>query len=131
MWLYTSEWQGHKTFKMIPVKPDCPFVEAIFDPESKVLVLISRTAKQSMHMLPKLDDNGDVMMMKLQPRMNGKKFKEERKVVETFLEYYMSEKSEITEFIKMFAVNQETFDINPAMDLVIEKPKPEGPVLTV
>lgn len=129
MWAYTSVWGAHETFKLIPITKDCPFVEMIFDPESKVLVVISKTAKQSMHMLPRLDDNGDPMMMKLQPRQNGKNYKEERRVVETFLEYYISNKEEIKKFIEMFAVNHAEFDFSKAMDMVIEQPKQSGPVL--
>jgi hypothetical protein len=53
MMLVESTWQDTKTFKMIPISNDCPYVECIFDPSSKVFVIISKVTKTSLHMLPK------------------------------------------------------------------------------
>jgi hypothetical protein len=55
------------------------------------------------------------MMMKTAARANGKPFKEERRTVETYQEYYLTEKEEQIAFIKMFAVNAETFDFEKFM----------------
>ncbi len=51
--------------KLIPVSKDCPYVEAIIDPGSKILAVISTIAKETCHMIDKLDDNGDPQKMKL------------------------------------------------------------------
>ena len=56
MMLVTSSWGNNKTFKMIPVTPESVYNEAIFDLDSKVLALISKEKKESMHMVAKLND---------------------------------------------------------------------------
>jgi hypothetical protein len=54
--------------------------------------------------MPKLDDNGDVVLRKVKTD-GAKPYKEERRTVETFQEYYISDLSQISEFIEMFAIN--------------------------
>ena len=110
MLLFTSFWQDSPTFKMMPIVDSCPFVEVIYDPNLEMLVVINKTFKQTFHNVPKQDDNGDIVMMKTAPRKNGKPFKEERRSIDTYQEYYMTEKSEIEAFIKRFAVNAYEFD---------------------
>ena len=110
MMLITSSWGSNKTFKLIPVTKDCPFNEAIYDFDSKVLAVIGKDSKDSMHMLPKLNEWGDPLMLKIGKRSNGKEYAEERKMINTFYEYYIEETSEISEFVKMFAVNADSFD---------------------
>jgi len=110
MMLTSSNWGPHKTFKLIPVTPDCPYVEAIFDPSSKILAVISKVSKQSFHMIPKLDDNGDPIKLKIGKRSNGKDFKEQRSLMQTNAEYYISDKVDIEVLIKGFAINADTFD---------------------
>jgi hypothetical protein len=110
MLLVTSTWGKTTTFKMIPVTVHCPYNEAIYDPENKVLALISKDKKESMHMIPKLNEFGDVVPMKIGKRNNGKDFAEERKVMETFYEYYVEDQEEIKAFVSMFAVNADKFD---------------------
>ena len=110
MMLTSSNWGPHKTFKLIPVTPDCPYVEAIFDPSSKILAVISKVSKQSFHMIPKLDDNGDPIKLKIGKRSNGKDFKEQRSLMQTNAEYYISDKVHIAPLIKGFAINADTFD---------------------
>jgi Mg2+ and Co2+ transporter CorA len=104
MMVVKSEWNNRPTFKMIPVGPKCPYVECIYDPESKVLAIIGQTRKNVFHMMPKLDDNGDVVLRKVKTD-GAKPYKEERRTVETFQEYYISDSSQILEFIEMFAIN--------------------------
>ena len=48
MMLVTSTWDREKTFKLIPVSPDSPYNEGIFDPENKVLAVISKEKKQTL-----------------------------------------------------------------------------------
>ena len=104
MMAVTSEWNNRPTFKMIQIGTKCPYVECIYDPESKVLALIGQTKKNVFHMMPKLDDNGDVVLRKVKTD-GGKPYKEERRTVETFQEYYISDISQILEFIEMFSIN--------------------------
>ena len=116
MMLVTGSWGNNKTFKMIPVTPDCPFNEAIFDRDSKVLALIGKEKKQSMHMVAKLDDNGDVKTLKIGRRAGGKEYAEERKTLETYYEYYVENPEEIKNIINLFAVNADSFDYNVYME---------------
>lgn len=116
MVLVTGSWGNNKTFKMIPVTPECPYNEAIFDRDSKVLALIGKEKKQSMHMVAKLDDNGDVKTLKIGRRAGGKEYAEERKTLETYYEYYIENPDEIKEIINMFAINADTFDYTQYME---------------
>jgi hypothetical protein len=46
MMLITSAWGSKKTFKLIPISPECPYNEAIFDVDNKVLAVISKQKKE-------------------------------------------------------------------------------------
>lgn len=114
MILITSAMQGEKTFKLMPIHKDCPFNEGIFMPEGRILVMMSREKKESVHMLPRLDENGDPMKAK-DKRLNGKTYKETRVHLETYTEHYLAEKEEIISLIKMIAVNADTYDFQKYM----------------
>ena len=109
MMLVQATWNDKQTFRMIPVADSCPYVECIFDPDTKVFVVISKIAKQSLHMLPKLDDNGDPMAVKSK-RSNGRNFREERHKIEVFQEFYVEDTTAMNALISMFAVNADSFD---------------------
>ena len=115
MMLVESTWQDTKTFKMIPVSNDCPYVECIYDPSSKVLVLIGKTTKTSLHMLPKLDEYGKAIS-------GNRGAKQERRSIDTFQEYYIEEEKDIKELVKMFAVNASKFDTAKFLDKKSNKP---------
>ena len=105
----SSVWGNNKTFRLFPIDSNCPYMECIYDPETKILVVISKISKQSYHMLPVLDENGDAIAPK-RPRPNNKPVKEERRLVETFQEYYIIVNEEIYDFLSKVAVNAEGFD---------------------
>ena len=109
MLLIQSDWNEEKTFKLIPLTNDCPYIEAIYDPSTKVLVMISRVSMTKLHMLPKLDDNGDPAPLKV-PRKNGRSVKEERKTIETFQEFYIDNHDAIDDLVDIFAVNKDKFN---------------------
>lgn len=115
MMLVESTWQDTKTFKMIPVSNDCPYVECIYDPSSKVFVLIGKTTKTSLHMLPKLDEYGKAVS-------GNRGAKQERRSIDTFQEYYIEEEKDIKEITKMFAVNASKFDIAKFLEKAPNKP---------
>jgi len=121
MMLVTSNWGNNKTFKMIPITPECPYNEAIFDRDSKVLALIGKEKKQSLHMVAKLDDNGDVKTLKIGRRLSGKEYSEERKTLETYYEYYVESPEEIKDVINMFAINSDAFDYVHYMEQAYEE----------
>lgn len=106
-----STWNGKQTAKLIPISNDCPYVECIMDPESKIMVVISKVSKQTLHMLPRLDDNGDPKMLKVTKRPSGKTVMEERKTIETFQEYYIDDKTAIMNLIDLHSVNPEEIKV--------------------
>jgi hypothetical protein len=117
----SSVWGDAKTFRFIPITEDCPYLEAIYAPDTKILVLISKVIKTSYHMVPVLDDHGDPIPAK-KKRPNGKNFKEERKAMETFQEYYILDQNEQIQFINMICENAEEYDYMTY--LTAEKPFP-------
>lgn len=111
MLLIHSNWKEAKTFKMMPAVDHCPFLECIYDSQVKVLAVISKLKKDTFHMLPKLDANGDPEMRKT-PGKDGSPYKQERRTQETYQEYYLEDLRDIQEFVMMFAVNYSTFPID-------------------
>ena len=117
MMLVSSSFRGVKSFNMIAVAEDCPYVEAMFDPASGIIVVISKNKKQTFTMLPKLSEEGEPQKLKFPNKETGKVMKEQRVMVETFSEFYITEKEEIENFIEIFAVNAGSFDYKDFMNL--------------
>ena len=115
MMLVESTWQEGKTFKMMPISNDCPYVECIFDPTSKVFVVISKVTKTSLHMLPKLDEYGKAIS-------GNKGAKQERKSIDTFQEYYIEDVKTIKEITDYFAINAKKFDTDKFTKAKTDKP---------
>ncbi len=115
MMLVQATWNEQQTFRMIPVSESCPYVECIFDPATKVFVIISKITKMSLHMLPKMDENGDPVACKA-VRPNGRNFKEERYSIEVFQEYYVEDKAGVDILINYTAINADTFDYKAFME---------------
>lgn len=118
MTLITSNWGSKKTFKLIPISNDAVYNECIYDIDTKMLAIISKEKKDSMHMVAKLSDVGDVQYLKIGKRPNGKDFAEERKTLETYYEYYIEDVKEIEEFVNLFAINADTFDFKQYFSVV-------------
>lgn len=129
MLLVSSYWNEQATFKMIPIHKDCPFNEAIFDPSSRALAIVGKEKKQTLHMLPKLTDTGDVQMIKVQKRDNGKQYAEQRISMETFYEYFIERKDEIESFVKSFASNSDTFDAQSIIEDAFKAPVASSPLV--
>jgi len=108
--LVQATWQEQQTFRMIPTKDECPYVECIFDLGTKVFVIISKIKKTTLHMLPKLDEYG-------KPVTGNKGIKQERHKLEVFQEFYIEDLTAIEELIKIFAVNAEKFDYKKFLSL--------------
>ena len=86
----------------------------------RVLAVISKDKKDKPQMLPKLTDKGQVMQLK---GVEGQQIIEERRIMETYYEYYIDNKSDIEKFIMTFALNSdhEALNIiNEPIDLVKE-----------
>ena len=121
MMLVNSTFRNAKSFTLIPVSMDSPYTEAMFDPASGILAVISKVMKQSYHMVPKLNDDGEPMRLKTPNQQTGKTVKEERRLVDTFSEFYLTEKADIDTFIHMFAVNVETFDYSKFTEVDVKE----------
>lgn len=104
MLLYTSYWHDKDTFKMMPINLECPFVEAIYDPSTTLLVVIGKGTKQNFQYVPKLDEDGDPVRAK-KPRNNGKAYREQRITMDVLHEYYLTDPEEQILFIERFAIN--------------------------
>jgi hypothetical protein len=114
MMLVQATWQENQTFRMIPISDSCPYVECIFDPGTKVFVIISKIKRTSLQMLPKLDEYG-------QPTTGTKGRKEERAKMEVFQEFYIEDKTAVESLIELFAINAKKFDYKQFMS--VEKAK--------
>ena len=125
MILASNYWGEAKSFKMIPASDDCPYTEALFDINTGLLAVISKIKKQVFHNVPKLDDNGDRIYLKVSKRENGKPYKEERRTLETFHEYYIIEEKEIVNFINAYAINADDYDFMHYIKLARQKDNPE------
>lgn len=115
MMLTTSGWAHIKSFSLIPITNDCPYVEVLFNPMEKTLAIIGKTKKDTFHMVPRLDDNGEPMKLRTSSdsRDNTKK---QRIQQESYTEYYITEMDEIKNFIKAFAINHESFDYEKVLN---------------
>lgn len=122
MMLITSTWGKTKTFKLIPSSLDCPYNEVIYDQDTKVLAIIAKEKRQSLHMVPKLDDNGDLKTMKIGKRQNGKDYAESRVILDTYYEYYIEDQEEIKAFVNRLAINTDTFDFLKYMETPQKEP---------
>lgn len=124
MLLVNSAWQGKKTFGLMPLTADCPYNEAILDPETLHLVIFMKNTKEAYHMVSKLDDYGEPIQDKSRPG----RYKQQRVKLETFSEHVLYDKKDIESFISNFAVNHKDFDYNSFLaekNIVKEEKKPQ------
>lgn len=130
MLLVTSTWGNRKTFRLIPATTESAYNEAIYDPEVGVLALIGKEKKESFQMMPKLTELGDPQVLKIGKRPNGKDYAESRQVLETYYEYYVENKDEITDLVNRLALNADTYDYQSYMSQK-EAPTETSPIITV
>ena len=123
MMLVNSSFRGAKSFNLIPVRKDAPYIEAMFDPSSGILACIGTNSKQSFHMVPRLDDKVQPIRLKVPNKQTGKTVKEQRISQETYSEYYIAEKKDIEDFINIFAINADTFDFKQFTDVEVKDTK--------
>jgi hypothetical protein len=106
---------------LISISKDCPYNEAIYDPQEKVLAVISKEKKEAFQLVPKFTDKGDVLYIK-SPRDNGKNYAEERRAIESWYEYYLDNPEDIRSFISVFGTNADAFDFERYIHVPIEPP---------
>ena len=110
MMIVSSAFRNVKSFTLVPVHEDCPYVEAMYDPTSGILCVITKLRKQSFHMMPRLDDTGQPQRLRTPNKETGKVHKEQRTIIDTFSEFYILEKEEIETFVNLFGINATSFD---------------------
>ena len=130
MMIISSPFRNAESFALVPVTSDTPYVEAMFDPASGILAVISKVSKQSFHMVPRLDDNGQPQRLKVPNKTTGKTIKEQRVSMETFSEFYITNKEEIKNFINIFAINADSYDFAKYVDVDIKETKKEPLIIT-
>ena len=107
MMIVSQDYMDKPTFGLIPVTQDCPFLEVVFLPNTQQLAIMSKTTKETFHFFARLDDNGDPIPAKRRLESRSP-YKEERKLINTFYEYYLKDATDIRKFIEMFAINAES-----------------------
>jgi len=105
MLIYSSEWNGIPTFKLIPIDASCPFLEMIFMPNYQGLGVMSKHVKTMFKMIDKVDENGLPVYIK-----GTKTVKQERKQVPVEYEYFLVKSHEIIDLIERFAINSDVYD---------------------
>jgi len=100
MFVHYSEWNGKDSFRLIPITTECPFNEVLYDPENKVLMVISKDKKEKPMFIPALDKKGKTITSR-----RTKEIQEERQVMDMYYEYYIESITDIKDFITMFAIN--------------------------
>ena len=107
--LVTSAHRGNDnklmpSFSGIPMNDNCPFVELMFDPETKTLGIITKHKKPMFQLIPKIDNLG---LAKPNTSRSSKEHPHhmERHTMDTFHEQYVRTTVEIDAFLKMFAMN--------------------------
>ena len=74
-------------------------------------------------MVPRLDDKGQPMRLKVPNMATGKTVKEQRVSQQTYSEYYISDKADIEDFINIFAINADTFDFKQYTSVEVKDTK--------
>jgi len=123
MMLVNSVFRGAKSFSLVPVSLDSPYIEAMFDPTSSILAVISKERKESFHMMPRLDESGQPQKLKVPNNTTGKTVKEQRVTLNTFQEYYINDRSDIETFIELFAINASSFGYKEFLDVDVQETK--------
>lgn len=115
MMLVTSNWAQIPSFNLIPIDTFCPYIECLFNPMGKVLAIVGKTKKDKFQMVPRLDTTGTPEVYK-GGKDEKQPYKMQRIQQDTYTEYYITDKAEVENFIKRFAVNHEEFDYKMYLD---------------
>lgn len=132
----TSGYGNEPTFKLIPMHKDCPFLEAFFNPQIKLLNVVSLVQYEGFQMVYKLDDNGNKILLPVNKQQKNQplEFKKERKTITHFYEYIIAERNEIETFVELMTENVKAADIGVYFE-VKQSPNPaqvpDGVKLTV
>ena len=110
MLLISSTFLNEDSFKLIPLTQDCPYLEVVYSPSLTILAIVSKTMTEKFSMVPRLDDNGNPQRVAGHAANAQNPYKEQRITTSMPYEYKLLAYEEQKDFIKMFAINAETFD---------------------
>jgi hypothetical protein len=96
MMVYASAFAGAPTFRLLPLTEACPFNEAVYDPEKRVLALILKDQKEMVQ-------GSDL------PSLLGH---EPPAVLNEYYEHYLEEAADIRKFLSEIAVNPQHEAVN-------------------
>jgi len=106
MMIVSSNYKEQKTIRLIPTSVDCPYVECIFIPDAKSLVVLNKHSKEEFHMLPRLNADGEPEMKAGKAgKESANPFKQQRMNLSLNFEYYVEKVEEIKTFIDYHAFN--------------------------
>ena len=131
MMLVNSVFRGARSFSLVPVSLESPYIEAMFDPTSSILAVIGKDKKESFHMMPRLDESGQPQRLKVPNNTTGKTVKEQRVTLNTFQEYYINDKKDIETFIELFAINASSFNYKEFLEVNVEETKVSNIIMPV
>ena len=123
MMLVNSVFRGVRSFSLVPVSLESPYIEAMFDPSSSILAVIGKEKKESFHMMPRLDENGQPQKLKVPNNTTGKTVREQRVTLNTFQEYYINDKADIETFVELFAINASSFNYKEFLEVDVKETK--------
>jgi len=116
MLLYTSNWGDMKTFKLMPADKDCPYDEVIYDPSTKLLVVITKNKKDNFQFVPRLTQDGDPIPKKKRIAGDNEPYQQQRVMMNLSQEHYIIDEEEQKSFIDSFAVNSDSYDYGSIMN---------------
>ena len=104
---------GTKTFSMIPINKQCPYNEAIYDIDNKILVVLSKDKKENLRTVPKNVSNYLSIAYNFNTQITDNYIKQEVDTIciEEYYTYYIEQKEEIINFISKFCINYPEFSI--------------------
>ena len=123
MMIHTGPWGPVSTFKLFPVTKDCPYVECIYNVTEGVLAVIGVNRKEQFHMVNRLDDMGQPVEIKNAKRNPDDPHKKQRVTVNSYSEYYITERKEIEAFLEGVAINFKEFNTKKILDMKMADPK--------
>lgn len=121
MMLCAGMWQGVPTFQLIPVTEDCPYVEAVFMPQNKVLCIISKIKEDRLQMIDRIDEKGyrTPIVGQKNPETGEQIYKQQRITINTYHDYYILTPPEMKYFIETFAINSDGYPYGQLIDMAI------------
>lgn len=102
---YKSFVRNKESFCLLPLNEQTVFVDGMYYPEQKFVLLLTRAVKERFQMIPKVDDFG----MAVTEKSANRREKQDRIRMDTNYEHYMSNIEDIKWFADKFIENGTNF----------------------